>query len=192
MSRLAIAAAFTGVCAVWGQSAAPMAFEVASVKQAAPNRGQARRRPTAGTDRIDFQNVTLWYCISYAYGMKSYQMSGPGWLRTERYDIVAKGPEGTRRADLPKMMQALLVERFQLRVHEETREMPTLALIPGNDGPKLKEAGAESGDGQGGAQVGMSALESGGERLDVKGGRMTTLVNTLTGCSASRWWTRRG
>ncbi len=180
MTKPALAAALFGVCAAWGQSATPLQFEVASVKQSTPDPSKPRRRPTVGADRIDFSNVTLWYCISFGYGMRSYQMSGPGWLREARYDIVAKAPAGARREDLPKMMQALLVERLKLRVHEETREMPTIALTLGKDGPKLREAAPESGDGQGGAQVGMSASET-GERMEVKGGTMSTLVNTLTG-----------
>jgi len=134
-----------------------------------------------GADRVDFQNVTLWYCLSYAYGMKSYQMFGPDWLRDARYAIVAKGPAGTRREDLPKMMRTLLAERFHVKVHQETRELAALALTVGKDGPKLTEATPEAGDGQGGASVGMSSSESGGEQLDIKGGTMSTLVNTLTG-----------
>ncbi len=177
----AIAAALLAGCAAWGQSAAPLSFEVASVKQAPPDQAQARRRATVGADRIEFHNVTLWYCLSYAYGMKSYQMFGPDWLRQARYEIVAKGPSGARREDLPKMMQTLLVERLKVRVRQETREIAALVLALGKEGPKLKEAAPESGDGQGGAQVGMSASESGGERLDIKGGTMSTLANTLTG-----------
>jgi uncharacterized protein (TIGR03435 family) len=134
-----------------------------------------------GADRVEFHNVTLWYCISYAYSMKSYQMFGPDWLRQARYEIVAKGPASTRREDLPKMMQTLLGERFKLQAHQETREIPVLVLTPGKAGPKLKEAPQESGDGQGGAQVGMSASASGGERLEIKGGAVSTLANTLTG-----------
>src|SRR5262249_16602309 len=150
-----------------------------SVKQATPD--PARRRPTVGADRIEFRGVTLWYCLSFAYGMKSYQMFGPDWLRELRYEIVAKGPAGTRREDLPKMMRSLLAERFKVRTRQETRETPALLLTLGNEGPKLKEAAAESGNGQGGAQVGMSMSERGGERLEVKGGGMATLANTLTG-----------
>lgn len=177
----AIAAALVAVCAGWGQPTAAPGFEVASVRQTAPDQTQTRRRATVGADRIEFHNVTLWYCLSFAYGMKSYQMFGPDWLRAARYDIVAKGPAGTRREELPKMTQTLLAERFNVQAHEETREIPALVLTVAKEGPKLKEAAPESGDGQGGAQVGMSASESGGERLDVKGGTMTTLVNTLTG-----------
>jgi len=169
------------VGAAWGQSGTPREFEVASVKPATPDQAQARRRSTVSADRLEFHNVTLWYCISYAYGMRSFRISGPDWLRKERYEIVAKGPAGTRREDLPEMMQTLLADRFRLQTHRETREIPALVLTPGKQGPKLKEAGSESGDGQGGAQVGMSVSESGGEQLNVKGGTMSTLVNTLTG-----------
>ena len=84
------------------------------------------------------------------------------------------------------MMQTLLGERFKLQAHQETREIPVLVLTLGKDGPKLKDAAPESGDGEGGAQVGMSASESGGERLELKGGGMATLANTLTGCWAAR------
>ena len=178
--RPALAAALLASAAAWSQSGETPAFEVASVKPALPA-PQPWRRPVIGPDRIELHNVTLWYCVSYAYGVKSYQMSGPDWLREARYEIVAKGPAGTRREDLPKMMETLLKERFKLQAHRETREVPVLVLTPGKDGPKLKQAAPESGDGQGGAQVGMSASESGGERLQIQGGGMATLVNTLTG-----------
>lgn len=157
-----------------------LSFEVASVKPA-PTRPAQWRGNRPGADRIDFQYATLWYCISYAYGVKSYQMSGPDWLKQEYYDIAAKAPAGATRDQLPAMMQALLAERFKLRLRHETRDLPTLSLVVGKDGPKLKEAAPESGDGRGGAAVNMSASPEGGERMEVKGGTMTTLVNTLTG-----------
>ncbi len=181
MKRSAIVGALLAASAAWAQSTAALPFEVASVKQATPDQAQARRRATVGSDRIEFHNVTLWYCLSYAYGKKSSQMFGPDWLREARYEIVAKGPVGTRREDLPKMMQTLRGERFKVRTHQETREIPALVLALGKDGPKLKDAAPESGDGQSGAQVGMSASESGEERLDVKGGGTSTLAATLTG-----------
>jgi uncharacterized protein (TIGR03435 family) len=176
-----LAAALLTACAAWGQSSDALSFEVDSVKQATPDPAQPRRRPTVGTDRVEFRNVTLWYCLSFAYGMKSYQMFGPDWLREARYEIVAKGPAGTRREDLPKMMQALLAQRFKIQTHQETRDIPAAVLTVGKEGPRLKEAAPETVDGQGGAQVGMSASERGGERLEIKGGTMSTLANTLTG-----------
>jgi uncharacterized protein (TIGR03435 family) len=176
-----IAALLATTGAVWGQSTKALSFEVASLKPVSPHESRAWRRPIVGADRIEFYNVTLWYCISFAYGTKSFQMSGPGWLREARYDVVARGPAGTGREDLPKMMQTLLGERFRLQAHQETRDLPILVLMPGKHGRKLQQAAPESGDGLGGARVAMSASESGAERLEIRGGGMSTLANTLTG-----------
>jgi uncharacterized protein (TIGR03435 family) len=158
-----------------------LSFEVASVKPVPLNEHPAWRRPVISVERVELHNVTLWYCISYAYDTKSYQMFGPEWLRKARYDILAKSPAGARREDLPKMIQALLKERFKLQVHQESRGIPVLLLTPGKSGAHLEDAGPESGDGQGGAAVSMGVSEGGGERLVIKGGGMPTLVNTLTG-----------
>lgn len=178
---LAISAGLAAAGAAWSQIEGPLSFEVASVKTAAPccAPGQWRgNRP--GADRVDFQYTTLWYDITYAYGLKSYQVFGPDWLKDARYDIVAKGPAGTRREQLPRMMQTLLAERFKLQVHHETREISGLALVVGKNGPKLKEATAESGDGLGGAHYGMSTSATGVERLEVRGAAMSSLASTLS------------
>src|SRR5581483_6996047 len=115
--------AFLSAGVTWSQPTAALSFEVASVKAVPPNEQRVWQRPVIGPDRVELRNVTLWYCLSYAYGMKSYSMFGPDWLRQARYDIVAKAPAGTPREDLPKMMRTLLAERFQANVHQETREI---------------------------------------------------------------------
>jgi uncharacterized protein (TIGR03435 family) len=171
------AAALLAASVAWSQPGAPHAFEVASVKVAVP--GKFSGRP--GVDRIDFHNVSLWYCASYAYGVRSYQLSGPGWLRDARFDIAAKGPDGTVRDQLPAMMQSLLAERLGVKIHRETREISALAIVVGKNGPKLTEAAATSGDGAGGANIGLSSPSPGVFRIDVKGGTMTSLANTLSG-----------
>ena len=159
--------------------ASDLTFEVASVKPATVQPSRPRRN-TVGQDRIDFPNATLWYCITYAYGVRSYQVSGPDWLRDARYEIAAKAPAGYTRVQFPKMMQTLLAERFNLKLHHETRDIPALALIVGRNGPKLKESAPESGDGQSGAHVNMSASPTGSERLDVTNAPISTLANTLS------------
>jgi uncharacterized protein (TIGR03435 family) len=178
----AAAAVSLALCAAWGQSTPPLSFEVAAVKPIAPGspRGPWRGNPV-GADRVEFRGVTLWYLITYAYGMRSYQVFGPDWLKEPRFDVIAKGPEGTTRDQLPKMTQALLADRFKLRVHHETRVLEAMALTFGKNGPKLTEAASESGDSASGAQIGMSASPAGGERMEVKNGSMATLATTLTG-----------
>jgi uncharacterized protein (TIGR03435 family) len=167
---------FAAAAVAWGQPAAPLSFEVASVRSS-PTRPAQFRPARPGADRIEWQYVSLWYCISYAYGVHSYQMSGPEWLKSVHYDISAKGPAGTTREQLPEMMRTLLADRFKLKVRREKRDIQALALVVGKDGPKLQPSASEVND----ASVNMSASPEGGERLAVKGGTMTTLVNTLTG-----------
>jgi uncharacterized protein (TIGR03435 family) len=58
----------------------------------------------------------------------------------DRWDIQAKLPEGTNKDQVPEMLQALLAERFKLKVHKESREQPVYGLVVAKGGSKLKEA----------------------------------------------------
>ncbi len=162
-------------CVTWGQ-AAPLSFEVASVKPAASSQW---RESKAGTDRVDFPGVTLRYCIAFAYGVKEYQVFGPSWLGELRFDILAKGAAGTRREQLPEMMQALLAQRFKLQVRQETKEFSVFALVVGKNGPKLKASPPEPNGEAAGAKFGMSMSPSGVGRVEVKNATITALTNTL-------------
>ena len=172
---LAVSALLAG-CVAWGQPGARLSFEVASVKPAVPG---PWREAKAGVDRIDFPNVTLRYCIAYAYGLKEYQVSGPAWLGELKYDIVAKGPAGTRPEQLPAMMQALLARRFDLQVHNEPKEFSVFVLEIGKNGPKLKESPPQADGEPAGAKFGMSLSPSGIGRLEAKSTTMVSLANTL-------------
>jgi len=90
----------------------------------------------------EYDYMSLKDLIAYAYKVKAYQVTGLDWLGTERFDIVAKMPDGAMADDAPKMMQALLEERFKLAAHKDTEEHPVLGLVVGKGGPKLKEADA--------------------------------------------------
>ncbi len=76
--------------------------------------------------------------LEYAYGVKPYQITGPDWMATTRFDIVAKMPQGSTKDDAPKMLQSLLEDRFNLMAHRASAEHPVLALVMGKGGPKLK------------------------------------------------------
>jgi uncharacterized protein (TIGR03435 family) len=73
-----------------------------------------------------------------AYELKNYQIGGPAWIDSERYDIAAKIPAGATRSQVSLMLQSLLAERFRLLAHRETKELPTYALMVGKNGPKFK------------------------------------------------------
>lgn len=137
---------FFSTCAAFGQSVGSPAFDVASVKPAEPpaQMGMMRVRMSGGPGTPDpgqltYTNVTLKNVLMNAYGVKGYQISGPKWLESERFDIVAKIPTGTTKEDFKLMLQNLLAERFKLTLHHETKELPMYSLVVGKGGSKLKE-----------------------------------------------------
>ena len=135
-------AAFAPGAALGQTPQPPPAFEVASVKPAAP---QTAGRMMAGmggdAGRVNYTNVPLKNVLMRAYGVKIYQIAGPAWLDDERYDIVAKVPDGVPKEQIPVMLQNLLAERFRMTVRRETREQPVYALVVGKNGAKLKKSG---------------------------------------------------
>jgi len=137
-----IRAVYTIVLGVFSAAAAwpqAPAFEVASIKPAAPME-QGKMRIGFGGDagRINYTNVTLKDVIARAYGVKPFQVSGPSWMESERYDITAKIPDGVPGSKVPEMLQSLLIERFKMTVRKENKEQSIYALVIGRNGPKLK------------------------------------------------------
>jgi len=76
--------------------------------------------------------------VRMAYSVKSYQIKGPPWLDTERYDVIAKIPKGAS-DQLPAMVQSLLADRFKLALHKDTQPLQAYELTIATGGPKMKE-----------------------------------------------------
>lgn len=153
-SRMAVLSMFSGLLALTpGVAAAqaaspsppPPAYDVASIKPSKADDGSTLLfRPGAFTAK----GMTLGYLIKQAYGIEDDQISGaPKWVDSQTYDIEAK-VDGADAATLKKlseeqltlMFQSFLRERFQLKVHWETIELPVLALVVAKGGPKLQQA----------------------------------------------------
>ncbi len=139
--------------AAFAQSpAAGPAFEVASIKAAPPfssiqaqiMTGKVHAGMSVDGAQVDIGFMSLADLIRTAYQVKPFQVSGPDWMRQERFDILAKLPEGATKDQVPEMLKALLKERFGLAAHMENKEQPVYALVVGKNGPKLKEAEAEA------------------------------------------------
>ena len=81
-----------------------------------------------------------------AYDVKSYQISGPDWMSSARFDISAKVPAGTTKAQSNVMLQNLLADRFKLVLHHSTKESPIYVLLVAKSGPKLKQSAKERTD----------------------------------------------
>jgi uncharacterized protein (TIGR03435 family) len=138
--------AFTYSAAFGQVSEAQLTFEVASVKPAAPPgsnpniRGISGGPGSADPGRINYTGLPLKRILLFAYGVRNDQIFGPGWLDSESYDIVAKVAPGTTKEQLNAMLRNLLVERFNLTWHHETKDLAVYELVGDKNGPKLKEA----------------------------------------------------
>jgi len=158
MRRAAIALVLAAIAtpSLPAQEAAPprLTFEVATVKRNLSLDQRADMRVDPG-GRFRAVNAPAMWLIAMAYGegfnpLRPDQISGqPGWFESEHYDINAKGAsEATTQAGNPfdgqirQMLQALIEDRFKLRVHREKRRMPVYILVraraDGALGPRFK------------------------------------------------------
>ena len=139
----ALGIAFAATAFVQAQAPGPkVEFEVATVKKSPPP--GADNAVTAGLKldgaQLRIGALTLRDYIGMAYRVKVYQIAGPDWIATERFDIAAKLPAGTKADQFPAMMQELLADRFGLKFHREPKEMPVYALVIGKPPLKLKDS----------------------------------------------------
>lgn len=167
MSRfVAVALCFSALLAGMASAQAPAKFEVASIKPSDPNvKGSSIMTDKVGG--LNGTNMPIRAMITMAYGLRDFQLSGgPGWLSSDRYDIMAK-PERVEGAPEPpdarnmtddqrkvrdalwkERVRALLAERFGLVIHKETKEEQIYWLTIARGGPKLVEV-TTPGDRQG-------------------------------------------
>jgi uncharacterized protein (TIGR03435 family) len=120
------------------QPAERPAFEVASIKMYAPGSPvppDAANAFKSFPDGVTAKYTKLWACLEWAYDLPG-RVFGPDWIRSERYDIVAKTAGPVPEAQLKRMVQTLLEDRFNLKVHRETRVLEVAVLVVGKSGPK--------------------------------------------------------
>jgi len=128
----------------FGQTApAGPTFEVATIKPAPPLTlamiGSRSAHISTNIDNAiaDFGGMSLTDLVARAYRVKSYQVSGPDWMNTARFDVLAKLPEGASKDAVPEMLQALLVDRFRLELHRDSKEFSVYAMVVAKHGSKL-------------------------------------------------------
>lgn len=166
-------------------------FEVASIKPAAPMQAGrimvgSRGGPGTGEPgQMTFTNSSIADLIQSAYDVKSFQVTGPGWLQTERFDVIAKVPAGATKAESRIMLQHLLADRFKLVLHRSTKESSIYALVVAKGGPKLTEsakpADAEAANEPGHVRGGMTMMIAPGGRMRMvaQGTTIAKLVDAL-------------
>jgi uncharacterized protein (TIGR03435 family) len=155
MHRLSVLLIISAAASAQVPTTAPSGpvFEVASVKTAVqPERGPVfclvpcspGERLTLVGQRVDIRFMSLHKVIYTAYRLKPYQVKGPDWIETQRFDIIAKIPANASADQIPEMLQALLEDRFKLAIHRENKDTPVLVLVVGKNGPHLENASPDA------------------------------------------------
>jgi|HubBroStandDraft_1064217.scaffolds.fasta_scaffold66278_2 uncharacterized protein (TIGR03435 family) len=136
------------VLAVAGSAQDLTHFEVASIRPSPPRLSpgmvpapKLEGGPgTSDPGQITYKEIQLGPLIYKAYGLEYFNQLPAFSGRATLYDIVAKVPAGATPEQLKLMLQNLLVERFNLQVHHESKVLPVYALKVGKNGPKFKES----------------------------------------------------
>lgn len=186
LRRLTICVALTAIAAF---AQTKPSFEVATIRPSQPMDPaklaatlQAGGKLPIGANiesgRAEYLYLDLKTLLTYAYGVRPYQITGPDWMSSTRFDIVAKMPAGSTKEDAPKMLQSLLQDRFKLTVHRTSAEHPVLALVVGKGGPKLKASTEKPV-----AIDESAALKPGEMKADGPDGPVRVKVDVATGSS---------
>ena len=152
-------------------------FEVASIRPSAPDNNEVVVGVRITGVQVRISRWPLKEYLAMAYRLRPQQISGPDSI-SALYDISATIPAGVPQDKIPEMLQALFVDRFQMKAHLEKREFPVYALEVGKDGLKIKEAALDPASATAPAATNIQA--SGGNNgvtLDGGDGSSFTLAN---------------
>jgi uncharacterized protein (TIGR03435 family) len=160
---------------LFAQAPQRLQFEVASVRPALPNQGKGAQTPAAAQTypgQLRLSYLTLKDIIQRAYGLEPHQVIAPDWMSVERYDIMATLPEGATTAQVPQMLQSLLIDRFSLKSHSSQKEFSVFLLERGDRPFTLTEV--QPTDEPEGIQV--LPIQTGGMALKLGRGASFTLT----------------
>ena len=177
MKRICLLIASGALCAAFAQPPARPEFEVASIK-ASPNQPPNMAEIGIHVDGAQFR-ITYFPLREYirvAYRLKGNQLTGPDWMDTEHFDLAAKIPEGAPRDKVLDMLQTLLEERFDIKSHRETKELPVYALTQAKGGFKLQPLPADPDEATRSVDVKASG-GAGGVVVNYSNGAMFSLAD---------------
>lgn len=166
-------------------------FEVASIKPAGPldpaaiMAGKSKVGMSVDQGRVEIGSLSVGDLIMVAYKLKPHQITLLDWMKdpmsVQRWNVVAKMPEGATKDDVPQMLQGLLADRFGLQVHKETREGQVSNLLVAKGGPKLKASVKEQADAPAKEAKGGNVVNFGGGTMRQSGSSMEVTVKDQPG-----------
>lgn len=129
-------------CGLLGFAQEPVEFEVASIRSSNPDEKGGPSGCQTGSGLMRCSNVTLKRSIQGAYSILPDDiLGGPDWIDTDRYQITARAGQLVGDKALMEMLQALLAERFNLKLHRERRPGESMVLEIAKNGAKLQGGG---------------------------------------------------
>jgi uncharacterized protein (TIGR03435 family) len=153
-------------------------FEVASIRPTPDNNGSTIGLRVTGS-LVRYSALTLKDYIAMAYSLDPPQVIAPGWMNEQRFEIAATLPPGATREQTPEMLQALLAERFHLKVHKESRQFPVYALVVSKGGLKIRGTPIDPKAPPVAATETVGAASERGLVMNMRGGTFTMANNTL-------------
>lgn len=135
---IAVSAVLAAAAICWCQTARPV-FDVASVRPSTHTVGPDYNNQISWTaEGLTARNATLRRLIADAWHLQLDQVIGPPWLERNEYDIEARMAAGATGEQRAWMLESLLIERFGMKQHAETRALRVYELTVGKNGPKIK------------------------------------------------------
>ena len=122
-------------------------FEVADVHVSPPTRNENMRGPVVRRGLYQIHVATMLDLIRTAYGVEAERvLGGPTWLENDTFDVIAKAPAGSTAETAKPLLKALLVDRFQLVVHNDTKPVPAYAIkVPKHAQLKQSDGSGDTG-----------------------------------------------
>lgn len=117
------------------------AFEVASIHRveldAPGGEGSTRSQIQTAPDGLTLRNIDLDEMIQWAYSLQHNQIANPGVLGNHRFDLRARSSNPVSENTLRLMLQELLANRFNLKLHREQKQTSVYELVIAKGGPRL-------------------------------------------------------
>jgi uncharacterized protein (TIGR03435 family) len=164
---------FLALAVAYGQT--QPAFEVASVKRVRDYSPVATMNGDISHGRLTLNNTHIKQMIAVAYEIQGIRIEGgPAWIDSDQFRITAKAEDpNTTDKQVRIMLQTLLADRFQLKIHRETKLLPSYALRTAPGGARLEHAQ------EGGTDRCDRTVEAGRYELTCRHIQIVTLTNAL-------------
>jgi len=170
----------SGLLSVSLAAQATPGFEVASIRPSAEQVERANVGVHISDAQVRISYFSLKDYIALAYELPFARIQAPDWLAQARFDIAGKLPDGVSSAGVPGMLQKLLADRFELKVHRESKEFQVYALVVRKEGLRLKESAKAPGEPDAPATGAVNVAATGsaaGLAMDFGGGSTFTFAN---------------